>query len=163
MYDCSSNRALFAYKFTGKERDSESGLDNFGARYNVSNMGRFMSPDPRNAIIIRQGMKAGGLTDAAADNFFNGFLDNPQDWNKYIYALNNPIRFIDPTGAATQDGHHLLVARDRLFQAGTMARDFAEQIKTGPLSGNGIPNQPGFLIQHVQYNHAVEELKKGNI
>ena len=24
------------YKFTGKERDSESGLDNFGARYNAS-------------------------------------------------------------------------------------------------------------------------------
>jgi RHS repeat-associated protein len=33
------------YKFTGKERDSESGLDNFGARYNSSAMGRFMSPD----------------------------------------------------------------------------------------------------------------------
>ncbi len=34
-----------AYKFTGKERDSESGLDNFGARYDSSSMGRFMSPD----------------------------------------------------------------------------------------------------------------------
>jgi putative transposase len=34
------------YKFTGKERDSESGLDNFGARYNSSQYGRFMSPDP---------------------------------------------------------------------------------------------------------------------
>jgi RHS repeat-associated protein len=33
------------YKFTGKERDTESGLDNFGARYNSSTMGRFMSPD----------------------------------------------------------------------------------------------------------------------
>src|ERR1700690_2625576 len=33
------------YKFTGKERDSESGLDNFGARYDSSNLGRFMSPD----------------------------------------------------------------------------------------------------------------------
>ena len=30
--------------FTGKERDFESGLDNFGARYNASSMGRFMSP-----------------------------------------------------------------------------------------------------------------------
>ncbi len=34
------------HKFTGKERDSESGLDNFGARYNSSTMGRFMTPDP---------------------------------------------------------------------------------------------------------------------
>ena len=33
------------YKFTGKERDAESGLDYFGARYYASNMGRFMSPD----------------------------------------------------------------------------------------------------------------------
>ena len=33
-------------KFTGKERDSESGLDNFGARYNASSLGRFMSADP---------------------------------------------------------------------------------------------------------------------
>jgi hypothetical protein len=31
---------------TGKERDPESGLDNFGARYDSSSMGRFMSPDP---------------------------------------------------------------------------------------------------------------------
>jgi len=33
------------YKFTGKERDSESGLDNFGARYFGSGLGRFMRPD----------------------------------------------------------------------------------------------------------------------
>jgi RHS repeat-associated protein len=36
----------FRSRCTGKERDSESGLDNFGARYNSSSMGRFMSPDP---------------------------------------------------------------------------------------------------------------------
>jgi RHS repeat-associated protein len=34
-----------AYKFTGKERDAESGLDYFGARYYGSSMGRWMSPD----------------------------------------------------------------------------------------------------------------------
>jgi RHS repeat-associated protein len=38
MRDCS-------HKFTGKERDTESGLDNFGFRYNASTMGRFMTPD----------------------------------------------------------------------------------------------------------------------
>jgi len=32
------------YKFTGEERDTESGLDNFGARYDASSMGRFMTP-----------------------------------------------------------------------------------------------------------------------
>ena len=33
------------YKFTGKERDTESGLDMFGARYYGSSLGRFMTPD----------------------------------------------------------------------------------------------------------------------
>jgi RHS repeat-associated protein len=32
-------------KFTGKERDTESGLDMFGARYYGSSLGRFMTPD----------------------------------------------------------------------------------------------------------------------
>jgi len=144
--------------FTGKERDTESGLDNFGARFDSSNLGRFMSPDPYNSMIIRQGMKVGGLPEEAADNFFNGFLDDPQNWNKYTYALNNPLRFIDPTGAAPQDGHHLIVARDTLFKAGTLARDFTEQIRTGPLSGNGYPNSPGFNELHRAYNDTVKEL-----
>jgi RHS repeat-associated protein len=63
------------YKFTGKERDSESGLDNFGARFDASTLGRFMSPD-------------GGAFHFA----------NPQSFNRYVYALNNPLRFIDPDG-----------------------------------------------------------------
>jgi RHS repeat-associated protein len=33
------------YKFTGKERDTESGLDSFGKRFYASTMGRWMSPD----------------------------------------------------------------------------------------------------------------------
>jgi RHS repeat-associated protein len=65
------------HKFTGKERDAESGLDNFGFRYNSSSLGRFMSPDPFMA---------------------SGRVENPQTWNRYAYALNNPLRFIDPLG-----------------------------------------------------------------
>jgi len=66
------------YKFTGKERDSESGLDNFGKRYNASSLGRFMTPDPLH--IIKQK------------------LIDPQQWNMYAYVRNNPLRFVDPTG-----------------------------------------------------------------
>ncbi len=66
------------YKFTGKERDAESGLDNFGARYNSSQYGRFMTPDPIGIFVA----------DAS----------NPQTWNQYSYVLNNPLKFIDPTG-----------------------------------------------------------------
>jgi len=64
--------------FTGKERDTESGLDYFGVRYYGSNMGRFMSPDPS------------GL--AYAD------LSDPQSLNLYVYVRNNPLINIDPTG-----------------------------------------------------------------
>jgi RHS repeat-associated protein len=67
-----------AHHFTGKERDSESGLDNFGARYNASTMGRFMSPDPK-ILSIRH-------------------IINPQKWNKYAYTINNPLRYFDPNG-----------------------------------------------------------------
>jgi len=35
MYDCLSQHAFSAYKFIGKERDAETGLDYFGARYYV--------------------------------------------------------------------------------------------------------------------------------
>jgi RHS repeat-associated protein len=67
-----------SYKFTGKERDPESNLDNFGARYFTSNMGRFMSPDPSDALVLR--------------------AINPQRWNMYAYAVNSPLSYTDPTG-----------------------------------------------------------------
>ena len=72
----------FAYRFTGKERDAESGLDYFGARYYGSSMGRFMSPDP---VIITPER-----------------LASPQELNLYAYGANNPLRFIDPTGEVLQ-------------------------------------------------------------
>jgi RHS repeat-associated protein len=64
------------HKFTGKERDTESGLDNFGFRYNASTMGRFMTPD--------------------SPSYSNH--KNPQSWNLYAYALNNPVSFRDADG-----------------------------------------------------------------
>jgi len=67
---------------TGKERDNESGLDFFGARYYWSSAGRFTSVDPGNA---------------GAD------LADPQSWNGYAYARNNPLRFVDPTGLNYED------------------------------------------------------------
>jgi RHS repeat-associated protein len=67
---------------TGKERDAESGNDYFGARYDSSSMGRFLSPDP-----------------------VGGSLANPQTLNKYAYVLNNPLTNTDPTGLyACKDG-----------------------------------------------------------
>jgi RHS repeat-associated protein len=80
MYDAPVQHALLTYRFTGKERDAESGLDNFGARYNSSSMGRFMSPDP--TMLSKQRLR------------------DPQQWNMYAYVRNNPLAHIDPDGKA---------------------------------------------------------------
>ena len=70
------------YKFTGKERDTESGLDNFGARYDASTLGSFMTPD-----------WAAKPTDVPYANF-----GNPQSLNLYSYVQNNPTTVGDPDG-----------------------------------------------------------------
>jgi RHS repeat-associated protein len=62
---------------SSKERDAETGLDYFGARYYSGAEGRFTSPDPKAS---------------------SARLENPQRWNRYTYALNNPIIYIDPDG-----------------------------------------------------------------
>jgi RHS repeat-associated protein len=69
-----------SHKFTGKERDSEAGLDNFGERYFGSSLGRFMRPDPSNVT--------GDIVDS----------ENPQAWNMYSYVLNNPLNAVDADG-----------------------------------------------------------------
>jgi RHS repeat-associated protein len=79
------------HKFTGKERDSESGLDFFGARYYASTLGRFASPDPLPWIGWQhQGRKG--------EEQFLKFITNPQNLNQYTYVLNNPLNHVDPTG-----------------------------------------------------------------
>lgn len=78
-------------KFTAKERDAETGLDYFGARYFSSAQGRFTSPDPE--IIPNN-------------------IGNPQAWNKYAYTYNNPLRYTDPDGHAPQEGAALIQDRD---------------------------------------------------
>src|SRR5690349_13809494 len=59
-------------KFTGQDYDGETLLAYYEARHLASGLGRFMSVDPGNA---------------GAD------LRNPQSWNMYGYAYNNPLAF----------------------------------------------------------------------
>ena len=72
-------------RFTGKERDQESGNDYFGARYYASSMGRFLSPD-----YDESGDTPEPVPYAA--------LDNPQTLNLYGYGQNNPLLLTDPNG-----------------------------------------------------------------
>jgi RHS repeat-associated protein len=59
------------YRFTGQERDEESGLAYEGARYFAAGLGRWLSCDPAGV--------AGGI-------------------NLFAYAFCNPNRFVDPSG-----------------------------------------------------------------
>jgi RHS repeat-associated protein len=65
------------YLFTGKERDSESGLDYFEARHYGSALGRFIQPD---------------------EPFADQDTLDPQSWNLYSYVRNNPMNSTDPHG-----------------------------------------------------------------
>ena len=75
--------AVCASRFTGKERDAETGLDWYEARYYGSALGRFTSTDP----IISGPHK----------------LKDPQNWNLYTYARNNPLRYTDPSGEIIEE------------------------------------------------------------
>ena len=77
----------FAYKFTGKERDAESGLDFFGARYYASTIGRWMSPDWAEKPEAVPYSK----------------LDDPQTLNLYGYVGNNPLSRADDDGHFSKD------------------------------------------------------------
>lgn len=68
------------YKFTGYERDAESGLDYASARHYNSTLGRFISPD-----------------------LLSGSPGYPQSWNRYSYVMNNPLNLVDPTGMDADD------------------------------------------------------------
>ena len=66
------------YKFTGKERDNESNLDYFGARYYESTSGRWLSVDP--------------------------LRDKYPGWSGYNYVMDNPINLVDSTGTEPGGG-----------------------------------------------------------
>ena len=67
----------FEQEFTSKERDTESNLDYFGARYFSASLGRFTGADTP---------------------FADQKAANPQSWNLYSYVGNNPLAYTDPSG-----------------------------------------------------------------
>jgi RHS repeat-associated protein len=108
-------------KFTGHERDENGGgagvLDYMHARYCSPSLGRFTSIDPK-----------------------MGTEEKPQRWNRYVYTLNNPLLFVDPTGeliylAALDVGEQQALLSD-LFeftgnQYGVNDNGYLELLQTG--------------------------------
>jgi RHS repeat-associated protein len=106
-------------QISSKERDAETGLDYFGARYLSSAQGRFTSTDPyfpqlecKNALC------------------FSGYIGNPQNWNRYTYTRNNPLAFVDSDGEKTElavgrntadnpFGHISIIINGKVYSYGT--------------------------------------------
>jgi RHS repeat-associated protein len=64
-------------RFTGYEKDLETGLDFAEARYYNNQHGRFTAVDPLLA---------------------SGKSRNPQTFNRYVYVMNRPLLLTDPSG-----------------------------------------------------------------
>jgi len=80
-------------QFTGQQRDNETSLDYFNARYYSSIQGRFTSPD-----------------------IFGSRRRNPQSWNRYSYVLNNPLKYTDPLGLQAQDPEHVKISPEDIIK-----------------------------------------------
>jgi RHS repeat-associated protein len=97
-----ANTCSPSHKFRGKERDMETGLDYFGARYHASSMGRFMSVDPSRLSVS---------------------LSDPQTWNRYAYARNNPLAYVDRNGKWSTRVHEEII--DDVFSGKLTSTDRA--------------------------------------
>jgi RHS repeat-associated protein len=109
-------------RFTGQERDPETGFDYFGARQYASSSGRITRPD---------------------DPGYSNPVD-PQTWNLYAYPRNNPLRFVDPTGHIGEcpQGSEAMfccgVTEDYWAQIRFWWDSFSRSLSTGPL----VPQMP---------------------
>jgi len=118
---------------TGKERDTESGLDYFGARYYASNMGRWMSPD---------------WADKPEAVPYSS-LDNPQSRNLYGYVGNNPL------SKADADGHCFPFCL-ALAGGGVLAEE-APLAAAGPVGWTVIGVTAVGVLGYAAYEHFHQE------
>jgi RHS repeat-associated protein len=112
-------------RITGKERDSETAFDYFGARYYGSNMGRFMTPD---------------WSSEAVPVPYASFAD-PQSLNLYSYVRNNPLSRFDLDGHKPLDcsggnaagiGCQWIAAWDAQHGIDSLIRYQVEAFNSGP-------------------------------
>ena len=78
------------YKFNGKELDAETGLYYYGARYYDPKISLWLGVDP--------------------------LMEKYPGWNPYNYTLNNPLRYIDPTGESTTNPDEYIFRQDGTFK-----------------------------------------------
>jgi RHS repeat-associated protein len=87
-------------RFTGHERDEESGLDYMVGRYKAQSAANFLSVDP-----VLQVERSSG---------------SPQEWNRLAYVANDPVRATDPSGCVIAYGPSVVKSKrnDPTFRMG---------------------------------------------
>jgi len=133
-------------KFAAMERDASSGNDYNHARFQSPSLGRFLSPD-----------RIGGKT------------ENPQSWNRYAYALGNPLKYIDPTGL---DAEFAIENRIQMLNRGQITEEYFHAANrmagAGALAGLGVvaagagaaaisQAAPGLLLNAAVRSHGAFE------
>ncbi len=122
-------------QFTSKERDAETGLDFFEARYYSGAQGRFVSPDPYNII-----------TEAEDRQHLETYLKQPQNWNRYAYVWNNPLRYVDPHGETVYVIAYTVGNEDGDDEFKRVAQTLAKKIKK---SGSFNSKEDTVLVKGV--------------
>jgi RHS repeat-associated protein len=97
-----------SYRFTGKERDAETGLYYYGARYLDSKTGRWLSTDPA----LGEYLPGAPINDEARKRNGNlpgmGGVFNLVNLHVYHYSANNPVKYTDPDGRSPKSALKLI-------------------------------------------------------
>lgn len=121
----SISSAAKRYRYTGKERDEESGLYYHGARYCAPWLGRWTKCDPQ------------------------GMVDGP---NLYAYARGNPLAYSDPTGTECDPSSQCCVDQTASVSNGKQSSDGtlesrSAEMASGAASSTITNNPPGFTLE----------------
>jgi RHS repeat-associated protein len=117
-------------EFTGQRLDS-TGLYYYGARYYDPSIGRFISAD---TIVPNPA--------------------NPQSLNRYSYCLNNPLKYVDPTGHYNWYGEWLGVVNSVEYGGtGTSEQGYGAEGSNIRHEGNEAGIRIGDVIPYVYYGY----------
>jgi RHS repeat-associated protein len=118
------------FQFAQKERDAESGLHYFEARYLASVTGRFLSVDPVSTLDMK------------------GLGRLPQNLNLYSYAHNNPLKYTDPMGLEV----HVKTTEDENTGEKTTAIKFTGAIldETGAMSAGDLKEVRSRIVKQLK-------------
>ena len=101
--------------YTGQKRDLSTGLYFYGARYFSPAIGMFLQPD---SIVPNPG--------------------NPQSLNRLSYCLNNPLKYIDPSGSQEEEETYYVFVGGYGTTADSNHGDWDPMIRNLGLKGEGI-------------------------